>query len=248
MNYRPELTNDIEKQRLSDTYLTFLPKNTSGYTYINQLIEIQIPKSQHVINLAQSYIYSELQIPLKLNAAYSAKSGYRYFVGLQNAACMFDQIQIQSNNKTILSDTYSQVNSRIWQMSKSDHYLKANYHSFINIENINLNNGFLVKEVSELTSSYQKIIFKTKIPLPCLFNCFDNCEHFLTTLLNDNVTLSMQLSSPEKFLCLFETDLNGEVLSILPFNTDNTINYNGTNKIEFNPKETEGYQIMEGLR
>ena len=36
--------------------------------------------------------------------------------------------------------------------------------------------------------------------------------------------------------------------SILPFNTDNTINYNGTNKIEFNPKETEGYQIMEGLR
>lgn len=249
MNYRSELSNNIEKQRLSDTYLTFLPKNTSGYTYVNQLIEIQIPKSQHVINLAQSYIHSELQIPLKLSAAYSEKVGSRFFVGLQNAACMFDQIQILSNNKSILSDTYSQVSSRIWQMSKSDHYLKANYHSFVNIDDINLNNGFLVKEIKDLTTTYQKIIFKTKIPLPCLFNCFDNCEHFLTTLLNDNVTLSMQLSSPEKFLCLFETDKNGKVLNVQPFNTDNTIEYNGsTNKVEFDPRESQGYQIMEGFK
>ena len=164
MNYRSELSNNIEKQRLSDTYLTFLPKNTSGYTNVNQLIEIQIPKSQHVINLAQSYIHSELQIPLKLSAAYSEKAGSRFFVGLQNAACMFDQVQILSNNKSILSDTFSQVNSRIWQMSKSDHYLKANYHSFVNIDDINLNNGFLVKEIKDLTTTYQKIIFKTKIP------------------------------------------------------------------------------------
>ena len=168
MNYRSELTDEnaltIDKQKVSDTYLTFLPKNTSGYTYINQLIEVQIPKTQHLINLAQSYIYSELQIPLKLSAAYAAKAGSRFFVGFQNAACMFDQVQIQSNNKTILSDTYSQVNSRIWQMSKSDHYLKANYHSFINIDNINLNNGFLAHEITDLTAAdFTKVIYKTNL-------------------------------------------------------------------------------------
>ena len=36
------------KQRLSDTYLSYLPKNTSGYTYKNQIVDVQIPKSQHI--------------------------------------------------------------------------------------------------------------------------------------------------------------------------------------------------------
>ena len=67
MNYRTELTEQterssgctasVEKQRLSDTFLTFLPKNTSGYTYVNQRIEVQIPKSEHVVNLAKAYIH-----------------------------------------------------------------------------------------------------------------------------------------------------------------------------------------------
>ena len=123
--------DQVDKQRISDTYLTFLPKNTSGYTYQNQLIDVQIPKTQHIINLAKSFIYAEIQIPLKINKTFvKSTKGFRYFIGFMNSASIFDQVQIHSNNKVIYTDTFSQVNSRIWQLSKPSKYLDANYHCF----------------------------------------------------------------------------------------------------------------------
>ena len=97
--------DQVDKQRISDTYLTFLPKNTSGYTYQNQLIDVQIPKTQHIINLAKSFIYAEIQIPLKTNYLINqASEKRRYFIGFMNSASIFDQVQIHSNNKVIYTD------------------------------------------------------------------------------------------------------------------------------------------------
>ena len=225
MNYRTELTEQIEKQRLSDTFLTFLPKNTSGYTYVNQRIEVQIPKSEHVVNLAKAYIHVSLQIPFKTSAHYSS-SRYKYYVGMLNSASIFDEISIHSNNKCILSDTHAQINSRLWQLSKSTHYLHANYASFINIDDITRNEGFIVQDIDKITTtgSFVPLTFNMKIPLPCIFNCFDNCEAFSTTQLNDNVTLSLQLSSPEKYLCVFQVE-NNKIINVSSFNADNTCSF-----------------------
>lgn len=250
------MTEDINKQRISDTYLTFLPKNTSGYTYQNQLIDVQIPKSQHIINLAKSYIYAEIQIPLKINATYvKPAQDFRYFVGFMNSASIFDQVQIHSNNKVIYSDTFSQVNSRIWQLSKPSKYLDANYHSFLNIKDITKNEGFLVKEITPTfpttsfpTDKFDNYKFNIKIPLPCLFNCFDNCEAFSTTQLNDNVTLMMQLSTLEKYLCIFETSLEGKLKKVIPFSTNNTALLYDTFQISCSSAESDKYQINSGFR
>ena len=246
------------KQRLSDTFLTFLPKNTSGYTYVNQLIDIQIPKTEHIINLAKAYVNVKLQIPLKLDAAYAAPDdGSRCFVGLLNSATMFDQVQIHSNNKVILSDTFSQINSRIWHMSKATNWLNANYFSFINIDDITYNEGFIVHELTAARfndANYKKVYYNMKIPLPCIFNCFDNCEAFSTTQLNDNVTLTMQLSSPEKYLCLFITDKNGKITKVVPFDETGKCKYNGNHTVEYSSQETvtgyedTAYKIEEGFK
>ena len=266
MNYRDELTEGVDKQRLSDTFLTFLPKNTSGYTYVNQLIDVQIPKSEHVINLAKAYIDVKLRIPLKLDAAFSAPgNNHRFFVGLLNSGTMFDQVQIHSNNKVILSDTFIQVNSRIWQMSKPSHYLHANGHTFINIDDISYNEGFVVQELTrakyqastdtdydadKLATKWHDEVFTMKIPLPMIFNCFDNCEAFSTTMLNDNVTLTMQLSSPEKYLCLFETDADGKLIKTMSFDDNKQCIYNGTHYVEYSTNETgdDSYRIEEGFK
>ena len=256
MNYRDELAaNEVEKQRLSDTFLTYLPKNTSGYTYANQLIDIQIPKTEHVVNLAKAYINVKLQIPYRLDSAYTAVSGKRYFVGLMCSATMFDQVQVHSNNKVIHSDTHCQINSRIWQLAKPTHYLNANGFSFINIDDISYNTGFIVHELSEIPfdatkpNEWYPLVYNMRIPLPCLFNIFDNCEAFHTTMLNDNVTLTMQLSTPEKYLCLFETDTNGKMLRILPFGAKETpINYSRFHTVAFSDAETAAYQINEGFK
>lgn len=241
----------VEKQRLSDTLLTALPKNTSGYTYVNQLIDIQIPKTEHIINLAKSYINVKLQIPFKLDAAYTKVAEHRYFVGLMNSATMFDQVQVHSHNKVILSDELCQVNSRIWQMACSPKWLKSNGFSFINIEDISQNVGFIVHELTAATfndTAYKKLIFNMRIPLPCLFNCFDNCDAFPTTMLNDNVTLTMQLSTGEKYLCLFETDDNGKMINISPFTASKTATFNDTHTVTFSDEESADYKIEEGFK
>lgn len=259
INYRDELTGDSpqnEKQRLSDTFLTFLPKNTSGYTYVNQLIDVQIPKSEHVINLAKAYISLKLQIPLKLDANFAGAADRRYFIGLYNSATMFDQIEIHSNNKVIVSDTFTQVNARIWQMSKPTSYHKANPHTFINIDDITMNKGLVVYELDGTTTAgttEKNAVFTMKIPLPMLFNCFDNCEAFSTTQLNDNVTLTMQLSTPDKYLCLFTADADGKVLKVTPFGIEGSVKrvyYNEDHYVEYSTSETEpnAYKIDEGFR
>ena len=243
----------VEKQRISDTYLTFLPKNTSGYTYQNQIIDVQIPKSQHVINLAKSFIYANIQVPLKINQKYETPiQDFRFFVGLMNSATIFDQVQIHSNNKVIYSDTFSQVNSRIWQLSKPSKYLDANYHSFINIKNLNKNNGFIVQEITKdsfsNTTDFHLFNFNLKIPLPCLFNCFDNVEAFSTTQLNDNVTLMMQLSTLEKYLCLFETSKEGKLKKVIPFSTNNIALLYDTTILTCSSSESDKYQINSGFK
>lgn len=249
--------DQVDKQRISDTYLTFLPKNTSGYTYQNQLIDVQIPKTQHIINLAKSFIYAEIQIPLKIDKAFvkPTDKDFRYFIGFMNSASIFDQVQIHSNNKVIYTDTFSQVNSRIWQLSKPSKYLDANYHSFINIKDITKNEGFLVKEITPTfpttsfpTDKFDNYKFNIKIPLPCLFNCFDNCEAFSTTQLNDNVTLMMQLSTLEKYLCLFETSAEGKLKKVTPFSTNNNIIVSDMFQISCSSSESDKYQINSGFR
>ena len=247
--------DQVDKQRISDTYLTFLPKNTSGYTYQNQLIDVQIPKTQHIINLAKSFIYAEIQIPLKIDTPFvRPDKEFRYFVGFMNSASIFDQVQIHSNNKVIYTDTFSQVNSRIWQLSKPSKYLDANYHSFLNIKDITKNEGFIVKEITTSfpttsfpTDDFNNYKFNIKIPLPCLFNCFDNCEAFSTTQLNDNVTLMMQLSTLEKYLCLFETSAEGKLKKVTPFSTNNDVLVYDA-KISCSSSEADKYQINSGFR
>ena len=244
--------SDDTKQRLSDTFLTFLPKNTAGYTYQNQLIEVQIPKSEHVINLAKAQVYAKVQIPLKINKSFTTPSTKeRFFVGMMNSATIFDKLQMISHNKAIYTDSLSQVNSRLWQLSKPSKYLDANYHSFINTKDVTKNESFIVNEIKtgfNAIDDFELFEFNMKIPFPCLFNCFDNVEAFSTTVLNDNVSLLMELSALENYLCLFITDENGKLLHVKPFDTKNQANLYDEYNITCSSAEGDKYQINEGFR
>ncbi len=236
-----EVPNDEPtKQQLSDTYITFIPKNSTGYTTKGHVVEVVIPRTEHVIALAKSYIELDLKIKARVNAAYTttaAKLGGndRLFIGIINAATIFDQTRILNNGKTILSDSFCQVNSRIWQMTKASNWLKQQYASFINIDDVTSNEGFIMHEITgdEFTDTdFKEIKYKLNIPLPCLFPCFDNANNFGTSQLTDDVTLTMQLSSPEKYLCIAIADKNGKVKSIQPFNANGK---EAIYKVTFNP-------------
>ena len=228
-----EVPQENQKQQLSDTFITFSPKNSSGYTTKGHVIEVQIPRTEHSIALAKSYIYLDLSMGFKFvqgdkisnlqDADYANDGDYDFYVGMINAATIFDQVRISNNGKVILSDTFAQVNSRIWQMTKSSQYLKANVASFINIDNVSLNEGFILHKLDEnnLTAgTVEKVTYKMKIPLPCLFNCFDNANNFSTSNLTDDITLTMQLSFLNRYLVLVKADKNtGRVISINPFDT-----------------------------
>lgn len=217
-----EIPVEHSKQQLSDTYINFLPKNTSGYTLKGNVIDVQIPRTEHVISLAKAFIYLDLNMSFRCPTTFAAPSGNRIFVGMLNSATIFDQVRINNNGKTILSDTFVQVNSRIWQMTKPGHYLKQQYASFLNIDDITNNEGFIAHEITGSFTAGTTIakVFKIKIPLPCLFNCFDNANNFSTSNLTDDITLTMQLSSPERYMCLITTNSDGKVLNIQPFDND----------------------------
>lgn len=229
-----EVPQENIKQQLADTFITFQPKNSSGYTTKGHVIEVQIPRTEHSIALAKSYIYLDLSVGIKcvskVNKAdwsdddYADDADFDFYVGVLNAASIFDQVRISNNGKVILSDTFAQVNSRIWQMTKSAQYLKANPASFINIDDVSMNEGFILHKLDEAklpAGDVETIKYKMKIPLPCLFNCFDNANNFSTSNLTDDITLTMQLSFLNRFMCVVKAEKKtNRVVSILPFDTN----------------------------
>ena len=217
-----EIPQEHTKQQLADTYITLTPKNTAGYTTKGTVVTVQIPKTEHVLCLSKSFIYLDLKIGICSDGEdYEAPDDTDVYVGMINAATIFDMIQIKNNGKDILSDTFCQVNSRIWQMTKSSEYLKGEHASFINIDDITANEGFIMQKLTPekfTADTTVPVTYKLKIPLPCLFNCFDNASNFSTSDLNDDVTLSMKLSAPSRYMCLVKADsATHRVLSIEPF-------------------------------
>ena len=258
----PENISPIEKQVLSDTYLAFLPKNTAGYTTKNQIIDVQIPRTEHVLRLNEAYFQVELKTAFKANLDYAAVAGEEQYVGLLNSATIFDQVYIKNNGKTIHTETFSQIQSRAWQLSKSTNYQVANPASFLNYDDVRANDGLLVHKLTaafKATGTYKDKVslkFRLKIPIGAVYQCFDNCDNFSTTLLNDDITLSMQLSQPNKYMCLITADstthkvkrvepfgINTKIYDdiIIPHIKSNIAGYNSsTDKIEFAKSFTVG--------
>lgn len=223
----PENISPIEKQVLSDTYLAFLPKNTAGYTTKNQIIDVQIPRTEHVLRLNEAYFQVELKTAFKANLDYAPATGEEQYVGLLNSATIFDQVYIKNNGKTIHTETFSQIQSRAWQLSKSTNYQVANPASFLNYDDVSANDGLLVHKLTDVAFKAGievPLKFRLKIPIGAVYQCFDNCDNFSTTLLNDDITLSMQLSQPNKYMCLITADsTTHKVKRVEPFGINTKI-------------------------
>lgn len=205
-----------QKQNIPDNVLSFVPKTGTSRFDRYQMFEISIPRTNHVVRLNKAY----LQITMKLNMTkmLDDTNDKYYYIGFNNAACIFDQVQIKNNGKTIYSNTYSQISSRLWQMSKSKEYLDSMPYCFINYNDIRRNEGFIYQKVSELTKdTAQDVIFRMRIPLGAVFECFDNCDNFSTTQLSDDIVLSLQLSEPYKYLTIVNTYTNYKVKRVEKF-------------------------------
>ena len=130
-----------QKQDIPDNVLSFVPKTGTTKFDKQQMFEISIPRTNHVVRLNKAYF----QVVMKLKMTKKEEditNDKHYYIGFNNAACIFDQVQIKNNGKTICSNTYSQISSRLWQMSKSKEYLDSMPYCFINYDNITKNEGF----------------------------------------------------------------------------------------------------------
>ena len=216
-----------QKQNIPDNVLSFVPKTGTSRFDKHQMFEISIPRTNHVVRLNKAY----LQITMKLNMEKKEEdiiNDNLYFIGFNNAACIFDQVQIKNNGKTIYSNTYSQISSRLWQMSKSKEYLDSMPYCFINYNDIRRNEGFIYQKVSELTKDTpQNVEFRMRIPLGAVFECFDNCDNFSTTQLSDDIVLSLQLSEPHKYLTIVKTDTNYKVQRVEKFYSEEQLFVDG---------------------
>ena len=94
-----------QKQVIPDNVLSFVPKTGTTRFDKQQMFEISIPRTNHVVRLNKAY----LQVVMKLKMTMKGESGddVNYYIGINNAACIFDQVQIKNNGKTIYSNTYS---------------------------------------------------------------------------------------------------------------------------------------------
>ena len=210
-----------EKQRLPDNYLSFVPKTGTAKFDKTQMFEIVIPRTNHVIRLNKGYF----QVEMKLNMKFASPAepddtiDGNWYIGFNNAACIFDQIQIKNNGRTIYSNTFSQITSRLWGMSKSKEYLDYMYQCFLNYKDIRRNVGFTYIPVSDIdnTDEFREYTFRMRIPIGAIFECFDNCDNFSTTQLIDDIVMSMQLSEPYKYLTLVEVNDDYSVKKVMKF-------------------------------
>ena len=149
---------------------------------------------------------------------------------------------------------FAQPQSRLWQMFKSSDYLNAQPYSFINYEDITMNKNFILHALNEGTNGAdanhlaqaQELKFRMKIPIPCLYPCFENINYFNTTLLNDDITLSMTFSDAAKYMVLVYAP-NNKVQWIKPLNSDWTCTAgSGAGAHRLTVKNTdEDYQITK---
>ena len=98
----PEATI-VVKQDIPDNVLSFVPKTGTTRFDKHQMFEISIPRTNHVVRLNKAY----LQVVMKLNMTKKEEdtNDSKYYIGFNNAACIFDQVQIKNNGKTIYSNT-----------------------------------------------------------------------------------------------------------------------------------------------
>ena len=195
----------LQKQNIPDNVLSFVPKTGTSRFDKHQMFELSIPRTNHVVRLNKAYL--QVVMKLKMKKHVDGILDDEFYIGINNAACIFDQVQIKNNGKTIYSNTYSQISSRLWQMSKSKEYLDSMPYCFINYDDISKNEGFIYKKVEDLkTDDFTDVEFRMRIPLAAVFECFDNCDNFSTTQLSDDIVLSLQLSEPYKYLTIAETN------------------------------------------
>lgn len=243
-----------DKQRMPDNYLSFVPKTGTMNFDKTQMFEIAIPRTNHVIRLNKAYAQVILNIDMKPTKDVSGDTNW--YVGFNNAACIFDQVQIKNNGRTILSDTYSQISSRIWQMSKSKEYLDSMPWFSLNYKDISKNVGFTympVKDLGNTAGVVKHLKYRMRIPIGALFQCFDNCDNFSTTQLTDDIVLSMELSEPYKYLTLVKVkdaaNKDYSVEKVIPFTANggtgyDSVVYTGDHQITIdNSAGTDEYYI-----
>ena len=223
------------KQRLPDNILSFVPKTGTTHFDKTQAFEISIPRTNHIIRLNKACFEVEIVLKMKLDIdgaedetdAYGALQDW--YIGFNNAACIFDQVFIKNNGRTFHSDTYSQVSSRLWQMQRSTPYINSMYSCFLNYEDISKNLGFTYFKVSDISrtddgSAWKKdkvteVRFRMRIPLGAVFSCFDTCDNFPTSQLVDDIVMLLQLSEPYKYFTLVQTESSEstKVKRVMPF-------------------------------
>ena len=222
----------LEKQNIPDNVLSFVPKTGTTRFDKHQMFELAIPRTNHVIRLNKAYFQVVMKINMKKVETHADDS--KFYIGMNNAACIFDQVQIKNNGKTIYSNTYSQISSRLWQMSKSSEYLDSMPYCFINYNDISKNEGFIYKKVSDLDIKENIVEFRMRIPLAAVFECFDNCDNFSTTQLSDDIVLSLQLSEPYKYLTIVEADANNKVKRVEKFYSEEQLFVHDTSTPDVN--------------
>ena len=210
------------KQRLPDNILSFVPKTGTTHFDKSQAFEIAIPRTNHIIRLNKACFEVEMVLSVALNSTESASEDVNnWYFGMNNAACIFDQVFIKNNGRTFHSDTYSQVSSRLWQMQRSTQYLNSMYSCFLNYEDISKNIGFTYFKCADLITDpegeYKTVTFRMRIPLGAVFSCFDTCDNFPTSQLVDDIVMLLQLSDAYKYLTLVHIDDNKRVDKVMPF-------------------------------
>ena len=226
-------TEEIEKQVLNDTYLQFVPDNGSETTIINQTLNIQIPRGPEVLRMNCGYIQIQFKHSFSVDITYeeiknNGVANTDEYIGIINAATIFEHSFISSDNKNIWNETHAQIQARLQQFPKSHWYLTRNYASYLNIDDCTKNEGFLLHKLNttEFTANTDvEITYRLNIPIPDLFPCFQNCENFYSSALNSDIRLSLRLSNPDYYLCRIRAEkLTHKVIDIQPLDVNNTVN------------------------
>ena len=89
----------LQKQNIPDNVLSFVPKTGTSRFDKHQMFELSIPRTNHVVRLNKAYLQVVMKLKMKKHDVGILDD--EVYIGINNAACIFDQVQIKNNGKTI---------------------------------------------------------------------------------------------------------------------------------------------------
>ena len=212
----------MTKQRVSNSYAFINAKNFTEHLYPESEISISITRSEHCYLLNRGKFFTELSFKYVVSKALTVDNE-KVYLCIPNSGVIFDKTQVMMAGRNVYTGDENAIRSRLYQMAQSKSNILSNPSSYLNIDDIEANAGFIAVELNNTVGEHEAR-FRVSIPIAMILPCFESCNSLYTNELESSIDIKLHISQPMDYLGL-ATVRNNKIEKISPIRSSSNIAY-----------------------